>query len=75
MSSSLLLQQCPACLVRLAWIAFVMGGRWPYSWWLVGCCRQDLFNILFKSVKIWFLNIDAFLPSNIKVIYAFTEKL
>ena len=30
MSSSLLLQQCPACLVRLAWIVFVMGGRWPY---------------------------------------------
>ena len=36
MSSSLLLQQCPACLVRLTWIVFVMGGRWPYSWCLVG---------------------------------------
>ena len=45
MSSSLLLQQCPACLVRLTWAVFVMGGRWPYSWFLVGCCRQDLFNI------------------------------
>ena len=45
MSSSLLLQQYPACLVRLTWIVFVMGGRWPYSWCLVGCCRQDLFNI------------------------------
>ena len=44
-SSSLLPQQCPACLVRLTWIVFVMGGRWPYSWCLVGCCRQDLFNI------------------------------
>ena len=31
MSSSLLLQQCPACLVHLTWIVFVMGGRWPYS--------------------------------------------
>ena len=31
MSSSLLLQQCPACLVRLTWIVFVRGGRWPYS--------------------------------------------
>ena len=38
MSSSLLLQQCPACLVRLTWIVFVIGGRWPYSWCLVGCC-------------------------------------
>ena len=43
--SSLLLQQCPACLVRLTWIVFAMGGGWPYSWCLVGCCRQDLFNI------------------------------
>ena len=45
MISSLLLQQCPACLVRLTWIAFKMGGRWPYSWFLVGCCRQDLFSL------------------------------
>ena len=45
MSSTLLLQQCPACLVRLTWIVFVIGGRWPYSWCLVGCCRQDLFKI------------------------------
>ena len=45
MSSSLLLQQCPACLVRLTCIVFVMGGRWPYKWCLVGCCHQDLFNI------------------------------
>ena len=45
MSSSLLLQQCPVCLVRLTCIVFVMGGKWLYSWYLVGCCRQDLFNI------------------------------
>ena len=43
--SSLLLQQCPACLVRLACIIFVIGGRWPYCWRRVGCCCQDLFNI------------------------------
>ena len=46
MSSSLLLQQCTACLVHLTWIVFVIGGRWPYSWCLVGCCRQDLFSNL-----------------------------
>ena len=45
MSSSLLLQQCPVCLVRLTWIVFMMGGKWPYSWCFVGCCLQDLFNI------------------------------
>ena len=46
MSLSLLLQQCPACLVCLTCIVFVMGGKWPYSWCLVGCWRQDLFNIV-----------------------------
>ena len=45
MSSSLLLQLCPAYLVRLTWIVFVMRGRWPCSWCLFGCRRQDLFNI------------------------------
>ena len=29
LSSFLLLQQCPAYLVRLIWIVFVMGNRWP----------------------------------------------
>ena len=50
MSSFLLLQQYPACLVRLTWIVFVMGGSWPYSWCFVGCCRQDLFNIALKII-------------------------
>ena len=45
MSSFLLLQQCPACLIRLTWIVFVMGVRWPYSSCFVGCCRRDLFSI------------------------------
>ena len=44
MSSSLLLQQCPACLVRLTCVVFVMGGRWPYSWCPVGCCSTFLCN-------------------------------
>ena len=45
MSSSLLRQQCPGCLVCLTWIVFMMGGRWLYIRCFVGCCRQDLFNI------------------------------
>ena len=45
MSLSLFLQQCPACLVGLTCIVFVMGRKWPYSCCLVGYCRQDLFNI------------------------------
>ena len=45
MSSSLLLQQCHACLARLIWIVFVMSGRLSYSCCFVECCLQDLFNI------------------------------
>ena len=33
MSSSLLLQQCPACLVRLTWIVFVIGGKCCIPGW------------------------------------------
>ena len=51
MSPFLLLQQCLACLIRLTWIVFVIGGRWPYSWCFVGCCLQDLFNIV-RSILV-----------------------
>ena len=49
-SSSLLLQQCPACLVRLACIVFVIGGRWPYSWRRVGCCCQDTLGLMWACL-------------------------
>ena len=45
MSWSLLLQQWTACLVRLTWIVFLVGGRWPSSCCFVRCCLHDLFNI------------------------------
>ena len=59
MSSSLLLQQCPACLVYLIWIVFVIGGRWPYSWCFVGCCLQDLFNITFSIAHRKWINLNS----------------
>ena len=42
MSSSLLLQQCPAYLECPAyiWMVLEMGGKWPYS-----CCFQDFFSM------------------------------
>ena len=55
MSSSLLLQQWPVCLVRLIWIVFMIGGRWPLSWCFVGCCRQDLFKVLNEWIAIKFV--------------------
>ena len=48
MSSSLLLQQCPGCLVRLTWIVFVIGGRWPYSWCFLGVAART-YSILLAT--------------------------
>ena len=55
MSSSLLLQQCPACLVHFIWIVLERGGKWAYSCCFVGCCFQDLFNIA-RSILVHFLS-------------------
>ena len=44
MGSSLLLQQCPACLVCLTRMVCVIWGRWLYSCFLVECCFHDLFR-------------------------------
>ena len=44
MSSSLLLQPCPVCLVRRTWMVLEMGGRWSYNCCLVRYCFQDLFS-------------------------------
>ena len=55
MSSSLLLQQCPACLVRLTWIVFEMGGRWPYSWCFVSV--QMNYDLTFNSVVSLFTDV------------------
>ena len=45
-----------------------MEGRWPYSWCLVGCCHQDLFNIaggevLFKA-RLGDKKVHTFLIGN-----------
>ena len=38
-----------------------MGGKWPYSWCLVGCCRQDveekIWSIIEKIQNYWELKI------------------
>ena len=60
---SLLLQQCPACLVRLACIVFVIVDRWPYNWRRVGCCCQDLFNIARKIFENILNSYNIFHPN------------
>ena len=57
MSSSLLLQQCPACLIRLTWIVFVMDGNWPYS-----CCTVlPLWSVQLSSQHFWVIAVKLFL--------------
>ena len=74
MSSSLLLQQCIACLVRLTWIVFVMGGRWPYSCRFVGCCHQDLFNIS-RSILVYLpLSFFSIRLVSVHVVYPYSSK-
>ena len=58
MSSSLLLQQCPACLVRLTWIVFVIGGRWPLQ--LIQAilrffCFERQFSMIILFINSWSL--------------------
>ena len=72
MNLSLLLYQCLVCLVHRIWMVLEMGGRWPYSSCFMGCCFQDLFNIL-QSILVQFpssfflihlLNIHVVHPYN-----------
>ena len=58
MSSSLLIQQCPACLLRLPWIVFVVGDKWPYCCYFVGCQPPWLHQLssqhsCFTAVKLF----------------------
>ena len=59
MSSSSLLQQCPACLIRLIWMVCQMGGKWLFSSSFVGYCFQDLL----KTVPRIFVLISSSLFS------------
>ena len=73
MISSLLLQQCPACLVRLTVIVFVMGGRWPYSCCFVGCCLCDLYNIA-RSILV-LLPSRFFSICLVHVVHSYSESM
>ena len=53
MSSSLLLQQYPTCLVCLIWMVLEMGGWWPYCCCIVGCGFQDFFNIAHNILALF----------------------
>ena len=69
MSSSPLLQRCPACLVRLTWIVFVMGGRWPYrEKQLIQTISPNILNHM-KLIKIISTSILNHMKSNIKKIW------
>ena len=51
------LMQCPACLVRLIWMGFEMGDRWPYSFCFVGCCFHNLLHRILVQFSSSFFSI------------------
>ena len=55
MSSSLLLQQCPAYYVCLILMVLEIGGKWPYSCYFVECCFKNLYKIA-RSILVQFLS-------------------
>ena len=66
MSSSLLLQQCPTCLVRLTLIVFVMGGWWPSSCCFVGVASRTC-SKLFAALQFYFKQVHILVLFNHKI--------
>ena len=66
MGSSLLLQQCLGCLVRLTWIVFVMGGKCNFEGCcipgLVQYCSQDSCVVAVKFFSIRFVCVHVVHP-------------
>ena len=57
MSVFLLLQQYPAFVVHLIWIALEIGGRWPYNCYF-GLCSSHLdFSMYASSASMWCIHI------------------
>ena len=53
--SSLILQQCPVCLVRLIWRVFEMGGGWLYNcWWNIIQSKLKSLGIIYNQhIRCW----------------------
>ena len=71
MSLSLLLQQCPACLVHIIWMVLEMGGRWPDSYCFVGCSLQNLFYIACSILMQFLSSIFPIHLVNIHVVHPY----
>ena len=73
MSSSLLLQQCPACLVRLTCTVFVMGGRWPYSWCYVGVASRTCSILLETFLCNYHLTFFSSCLVSVQVVHPYSS--
>ena len=71
MSSSLLLQQCTPCLLRLIWMVFEMSGRRPYSCYFVGYCLQDLFHIVRRLLVQFLSSFFSILFVSVHVVHPY----
>ena len=73
MSSSLFLQQCPACLIRLILIVFVMGGRDSYSCCFLSCYLQDIFNIARSILVQLLLSFFSIRLVSVHVVHSYSS--
>ena len=83
MSSSLILQQCPAYLVHRTWMVLEMGGRWLYS--LVSIHVVHPFGMVFGMdttatwKKLHLILLDGFdfhmTDSLLIAVHAFTNRI
>ena len=72
-NTSLLLQQRPACLIRLIWMVLEMVGWWSYSCCFVGYWFQDLFNIA-RSILVKFSSSHfSIRPVSVYVVHPYNS--
>ena len=73
MSSSLLLQPYPACLVHLIWMVLEMGSGWSYSRCLVVCCFHELFSIVRRILVQLPSSLFSIRFVNVYVVHAYSS--
>ena len=75
MSSLLLFQKYPACLIRLIWIVLEMGGRWSYSCCFVGCCFK-VFIIMVRRIPVQLaLSLFSIRLVSVYVVHTYGNKV
>ena len=68
MRSSLLIQQCSPCLIRLLWMVFEMGGRWLFS-----CCFVEFVQYISKHSCVVPVYLFLYRFSSVRVVHLYSR--